>query len=117
LQTKLASPKECDGVKEVVAALRTRFAEAKRRNNDAKGSGKEEDDIHKFMTKKRIFKSMLPVAHQLLALDKEYKPGDWFTKHEVFGVGNYPKGFKELVERVENQIDGFKWSSWQQDGE
>ncbi|CAM9982026.1 unnamed protein product [Ectocarpus sp. 4 AP-2014] len=109
---KLASPVECDGVREVVAALRTAFAKAKLRNNDAKAAGKEEDDVHKFMTKKRIFKSMLPLAYQLLALDKEYKPGDWFTKHKDFGVGGYPKGFTELVEKVENQIDGFRWSSW-----
>lgn len=116
-QPKQASPDECDGVRAVVAALRKAFAQAKLRNNDAKAAGKQEDGVHEFMTQSRIFKSMLPVAFQLLKLDKEYKPGDWFTKHKVYGVGKYPKGFEELVQRVENQTDGFRWSSWKQDGE
>lgn len=101
----------------VVAALRKAFARAKLRNNDAKAAGKNEDEVHRFMTGKRIAKSMLPLAFRLLEKDEEYKPGDWLTKHTVYGVGNYPRGFEELVEKVENQTDGFRWSSWQQDGE
>lgn len=98
----------------MVAALRKAFAQAKLRNNDAKAAGKQEDDVYKFMTGRRIAKSMLPLAFKLLQEDKEYKPGDWFTKHTVYGVGKYPEGFKELVEKVENQTDGFRWPSWQQ---
>jgi len=116
-KTKLASPEECDGVRAVVAALREAFARAKRNNNDAKAKGEQEDEVHKFMTRTRIAKSFLPLAHQLLTRDKKYKPGNWFTEHEKFSIGNYPKGFEELIQRVENQTDGFRWSSWKQDGE
>lgn len=107
MQPKLASPDECDGVIKVVAALREAYVRAKLKNNDVYG----------WMISKRIKKSMLPLAFQLLKKDKEYNPPEWFTKHENFGVGGYPKGFEELAEKVENQIDGFRWSSWKQDGE
>ena len=114
-QPKQATLEECNGVREVVSELRDAFARAKK-NNDTKAPGSEEDDVYAFMTKSRIVKSKLPLAFQLLEHDKEYKP-EWLMKHKVFGAGKYPKGFEELVERVENQIDGFRWSSWKQDGE
>lgn len=109
----MATTEEITGVRETAAAVREAFMRAKLRNNDAKAAGKEEDVVHKYMTGTRIKKSRLPVAFGLVKRDKEYQPGDWFTNREVFGAGKYPRGFEELVERVENQADdGFRWSSW-----
>lgn len=101
----------------MVAELRKAFAQAKLNNNDAKAAGKKEDGVHKIMSLPRNVKSKLPLVMKLREKDAKFQPGNWLMNHDIFGAGKYPKGFEELVEKVENQTDGFRWSSWKQDGE
>lgn len=99
---------EREGVIEMARAVGEAFKRAK----IAKAAG--EDAVYRWMVGKRIIGAKLPLVEGLVEKDSPaFQPGGWYARSKYSG-GRDPKMFSELVQRVENQIDDFVWTSWQQ---
>lgn len=101
---------ERDGVIEIAGAIGEAYQRARHRG--------KEDDIYKWMISTRIIGAPLPLVKGLMddkksSFDSSFQPGVWYATSKFSG-GRDPDRFKKLVQRVENQTDGFRWSSWQQ---
>lgn len=97
---------EHEGFQEMVTAIGAAFQRAKARGT--------EDEVYHYMTLPRNRASKLPLVRFLQKKDsKDYHPGTWFEESKYFKT-TYALGFKNRVELVEAQVDGFDWGSWYQ---
>lgn len=79
---------------------------------------KGDETLFAFITGKRNFNGRgLSMVKNLSEKDGPlFQPGEWYASSKYSG-GRDPRGFEDLIQRVENQTEGFLWKSWQQAGE
>lgn len=112
---KEVSQAERDGVTAIHQAIGDAFKRAKL---DAKASEKE--SLCKSMNGNLYVKAKLPLVKLLMggtpktfAGDPSFDPGQWYRDSKFNGWRN-PSIFADLIERMENQVEGFEWASWLQ---
>ncbi|CAM9291386.1 unnamed protein product [Ectocarpus fasciculatus] len=98
---------EREGVKAMVKAIGEAFQRAKVRTEI---SGKR-DAVHHYMALPSNQASRFYLVRYLVKNDAEFAPGVWYanSKHST-AKGSV--AFDKLVGLVQDQVEGFQWSSW-----
>lgn len=100
---RTVTPDERDGVIEMVEAIGEAYRRAQIRG--------PEDPVYLYMKLPRYRHSTLSMVRFLQKNDDEFRPGAWFVKSKYVTVQN-PTTFNKVIDRVEQQVNGFKWASW-----
>ena len=104
---RITDEAEREGVKAMVKAIGEAFQRAKLRTEV---SGKR-DGVHHYMALPSNQASRFYLVRYLVKNDAEFAPGAWYvnSKHST-AKGSV--AFDKLVGLVQDQVEGFQWSSW-----
>ena len=104
---RITDEAEREGVKAMVKAIGEAFQRAKLRTEV---SGKR-DGVHHYMALPSNQASRFYLVRYLVKNDAEFAPGAWYvnSKHST-AKGSV--AFDNLVGLVQDQVEGFQWSSW-----
>lgn len=101
-----ATKAECDGVQELVQAIK----EAWKRAKDKEERG-EENTVYTKMDGDRLRSAGLALVRFLEKKDSEFKPGAWYKNSKFLTIINFDN-FERKIQEVQKQVDGFIWVSW-----